>query len=104
MNINSAIGEIINSQKEAFKSIVIRIECPLTTGIRVSSKMTTANGVKSIPLACGSRPLFNFAKSEKETYKKDFNVIVITVQPNGTWSMMYDYDAELQKHAQEMTN
>lgn len=104
MNINSAIGEIIDSLNESFNSIVIRIECPLNTGIRVSCKMHTTDGVKSIPLACGSRPFFYFAKTEKAASKKDINVVEITIQPNGVWSVQCDYDFNLQKHAQEMIN
>lgn len=103
MNINSAIGEIIDSSKETFNSIVIRIECPLTTGIRVSCKLITMNGSKSIPLACGSRPFFAFVKSEKERSRNNFNVAEITIQPSGAWTVHYAYDSVLQKHAENMT-
>ena len=103
MNINSAIGEIIDSSKETFNSIVIRIECPLTTGIRVSCKLITANGAKSIPLVCGSRPFFGFVKSEKERQKNRFNIAEITIQPSGVWTVHYAYDSVLQKHAENMT-
>lgn len=103
MNINSAIGEIIDSRKEAFNSIIIRIECPLTTGIRVRCKMITANGEKSVPLICGSRPFFLFVKSEQERNKNVFNVAEITIQPSGEWCVEYKYDSVLQKQAEEMT-
>ena len=104
MNINSAIGEIIDSSKEPFNSIVVRIECPLTTGIRASCKLITTNGEKSIPLVCGSRPFFAFVKSEKERRRDYFNVAEITIQPSGEWTVTYTYDSVLQKHAEEMTN
>lgn len=104
MNINSAIGEIIDRTNESFNSIVVRIECPLTTGIRASCKLITTNGEKSIPLVCGSRPFFVFIKSEKERSKNKFNIAEITIQPSGAWTVTYSYDSVLQKHAEEMTN
>lgn len=103
MNINSAIGEIICSQKVPFKSIDIRVECPLSSGVRVICSVSTNKGKKSITPACGSRPFFLFVNTQKMTTERDFNIVEFEILPDGSWSTKYSYDAVLQKKAIEMT-
>lgn len=103
MNINTAIGKIIDSLDNGFLRILIRIECPLDTGVCVRCKVYTQEKEEYITPACGSRPFFIFAKEEKMSKKKLFNIISITVQPNGVWHAEYSYDNILQRKAQDMT-
>lgn len=103
MNINSAIGEIICSQKVPFTSINIRVECPLPSGVRVICSISTNNGNLCITPICGCRPFFLFVKTQKSTAVRDFNIVEFEIQPDGSWHTKYLYNAELQKKAIEMT-
>lgn len=103
MNINSAIGEIINAFSKPFSLISICIECPLPTGVKVKCKLITNDGVETFTPPGGIGEFYRFVKAEKQRSKTPFNIVKLAIHPNGSWETEYHFDAQLQQHAEKMT-
>lgn len=103
MNINSTIGEIINGFSKPFSLISIRIECPLPTGVKVKCKLITNDGEDTFTPPGGVGSFYRFVKEEKERNKDQFNIVELAIHPNGSWKAAYHFDAQLQLHAEKMT-
>ncbi len=101
MNINESIGKLIDSRTEHFRAIRIRIECPLPSGIKLSTKLESDEGSRSIAIPGDLRPFHQFVKSAQASRSERFNIVVIVIQPSGEWQASYSYDDELQKWAEE---
>lgn len=100
--IHEKIKEIIVSEKRTFERIEIRIECPLDSGIGMKAKGICGNERFDIRVE-GLRPFFKFVEARKRDSSEKFNVMEISVLPNGEFTVATSFDGELQKLAEEMT-
>lgn len=104
--MNSCIDEKIKSLiavvQKPFQNVLIRIECPLDSGIKVEC-WRDSDGVKNAQIIPGGvRPFFKFVEQYRnEEPGQKFNVINISVEPSEKYTVCFIFDEDVQREAEE---
>lgn len=101
-SIDAKIAEIVSAAQKPFNKVVVRIECPLETGIKVECWRMTDQGKLSNAIPGGVRVFFQFVdKIHKEEPQRKFNVVEITADGSGKYETKFSFDEAVQRQAEE---
>ena len=100
--IDEKIATIFNATQKPFQKILVRIECPLDSGIKAECWRICEQEKNSQAIPGGVRPFFQFVEAvHKAEPKRIFNVIEFCIDQTGKYSTSFSYDEEVQKQAEE---
>ena len=93
---------IIAGAQDKFDSIVVRIECPLDTGIKAECH-GVKDGVKSnLLIPCGVRDFFLFVNEMRtKRASEKFNLVEIISDASKRLSVRFSFDENIQQRAEE---
>ncbi len=101
-SIDTAIAEIIKSTEKPFQYVILRIECPLDTGILVECWRVAEQVRYSQAIPGGVRVFFQFVKKlHLEQPQSIFNVVEISIKNTGKYTVSTSFDDSVQKRAEE---
>lgn len=103
MNIQETIQEILQSeeQKSGFDKLIITIECPLPSGIRLLCIKEKGKTKERVPIKGNIRNFFDFVRLEKKARSDRFNIVTIINSAASEPVFAYSFDNSLQKTAEK---
>ena len=104
--MNNAIEEKMNSIMGSVKSdmdmVVVRVECPLSTGVKVECQGIIKGEKHNLPIPGGVRDFFVFVdKRRAEKSQEKFNLVEFTLNAAKQMSVRFSFDENIQKHAED---
>lgn len=98
MNIQETIQEIIQSEelKSSFDRLIITIECPLPSGIRLYCIKEKGKTKERVSIKGNIRAFFDFVRLEKKARSEIFNIITIISSAGSKPVFLYSFDMALQ--------
>ena len=101
-SIDAKIAEIVSAAQKPFDKVVVRIECPLDTGVKVECLHMTGQEKLAQAIPGGVRVFFQFVeKMHKEDPQRKFNVVEITADESGKYETSFFFDEAVQRQAEE---
>lgn len=100
--LDTKIAEIVNVSEKPFQQIILRIECPLDSGIKVEC-WRIANGTRhSQAIPGGVRLFFQYVERiHTEQPTKKFNVVEIKIENTGKYTAAISFDEVVQRQAED---
>lgn len=100
--IDEKIKSLIASIQKPYQQILVKIECPLDSGVKVECWRIINNEKYSQTILGGVRPFFQFVESAKKNEpNRKFNVVDITIDNAGKHTISFVFDENVQRQAEE---